>query len=307
MPFDHLELSLHTETLIDTEAPPGLTVCTPVFKVNGEPLFRQDQYTVDTLDVLIRAADEGEFDLLTCSCGVAGCAGFHDPVEVRRIQTPTGQDLVQWHVPTCGYERCIDESWGPGPWVLQFERSQLLQALVQLEAQMLEAERKHGAIEYPPCEPLSEYFEPSPPLAEVLARGRKQHAENLRYQQLFRACFGDLAGLSLHLMLAAPREEQHFYLSVRQLGWALLSDAGLPCELETDEEFDTAGKLFSRTAAQLRQDPLLVVRALSTEQLSAYAHCYDSSLRKWRMSVEIPELAAEQTGCLTVELSQAPD
>ncbi len=306
MPFDHLELSLHTETLTDTAAPPGRTVSTPGCRVTGEPLFRNDRYTVDTLGVLIRGADEGEFDLLTCSCGVAGCAGFHDPVEVRRLQTPTGQDLVQWHVPTCGYERCIDESWGPGPWVLQFERMQLLQALAHLEAQLLEAERERGAIEYPPCEPLSEYFEPTPPLAEVLVRGRKQHADDLRYQQLFRACFGDLAELSLHLALAAP-QEQHFYLSVRQLGWALLADAGLPCELETDEEFDTAEKLFFRAAAQLRQDPLLVVRALSAEQLSAYAHCYDASLMKWRMSAEFPELNDEQTACLTVEISQAPD
>lgn len=306
MPYDQLELSLHKKTFADAETAQGLTVCTPVFRVNGKPLFRQDGYTVDTLGVLIRGADEGEFDLLTCSCGVAGCAGFHDPVEVRRLVAPSGETVVQWHVPLCGYDRCIAESWGPGPWVFQFESAQLARAIAQLEAGLLEAEREHGVIEYTPCEPLSEYFAPTPPLSEVLARGRKQQANDLRYRQLFQDSFADLADLSLHLVLSSSQDCQHFYLSVKQLGWALLSDADLPCELETDEDFEAAQALFSQTSAQLRQNPLQVALGLSAEQRSAYAHCYDPCSMKWDMSIQFPELTEEQASCLVVELSPEP-
>lgn len=61
--------------------------------VNGVPL--QTAWVYDTLSVLART-EVGHYilDMLTCSCGHAGCAGIDDHVHLR-----VGLDTVQWQFP----------------------------------------------------------------------------------------------------------------------------------------------------------------------------------------------------------------
>ena len=49
---------------------------------------------LDAFSLLVQRDVPGGFDLYTCSCGVAGCAGFHDEVEL----SVDGQALT-WQIP----------------------------------------------------------------------------------------------------------------------------------------------------------------------------------------------------------------
>ena len=61
--------------------------------INGVPL--DTAWVYDTLGVLART-EVGRYtmDMLTCSCGHAGCAGIDDPVHIR-----VGMETVQWQFP----------------------------------------------------------------------------------------------------------------------------------------------------------------------------------------------------------------
>lgn len=109
-------------------SPDGLSVvvATPMLKVDGLPLFRNPRPVVDTIELLFKATQAGEMELLTCSCGVPGCAGFHEAVRVRR-----DGDVVHWGMPRLGYDRALAEHL-TAPLTLSFELSALQQCLSDL-------------------------------------------------------------------------------------------------------------------------------------------------------------------------------
>lgn len=101
MPYDTLEWSL-TPVLQDSygyddqgnEILLGKHVYASVQPiVNGNLV--NTPWVFDTMGVLVRQ-DPGYylFDMFTCTCGIAGCAGIHDEVHVR-VQN----DVVQWQFP----------------------------------------------------------------------------------------------------------------------------------------------------------------------------------------------------------------
>jgi len=95
-----LSFKLHLDN--SYEGRPHLWELTPVPEVNGASVFGDKVPCIDAFQLLTRAsagATEDGFDLCTCTCGVAGCAGFHDPVEVKE---DVAAGTVSWHIPVEG-------------------------------------------------------------------------------------------------------------------------------------------------------------------------------------------------------------
>lgn len=73
--------------------------------------------------------DFAEFDLFTCGCGVAGCAGFHTEV----IQNKK-EKAVQWTFPN-------DQSYNVNKLIYEFERLDFEGQIEDLRSQMLKLEK----------------------------------------------------------------------------------------------------------------------------------------------------------------------
>lgn len=50
-------------------------------------------YVIDFIELARSGVDDGGYFPLTCGCGVAGCAGLFEPIEVT-----SDSDKVYWHV-----------------------------------------------------------------------------------------------------------------------------------------------------------------------------------------------------------------
>ena len=61
------------------------------FRIDGKPFYR----CLDLYELVRSTKGEGEFFLITCTCGEAGCAGIFDGVLV----THEGES-IRWKVPT---------------------------------------------------------------------------------------------------------------------------------------------------------------------------------------------------------------
>jgi hypothetical protein len=87
----------------------------------------------DAVDMLIYGAADAETDLYTCSCGVAGCAGFHEYVQLR-----ASDDAMAWMFPEAPYRAGLDPArFPPGvPLQVTFDKAQYLKALAALEADL---------------------------------------------------------------------------------------------------------------------------------------------------------------------------
>lgn len=144
-----------------------LPVVTPLPKVNGLPLFGNKVPYVDTLYLLVRGSVQGEFDLCTCSCGVSGCAGFHEPV---RVEVKEAGNMVSWHIPAEGYSHVIDPAFGRGPWVLHMRKDQLDEALSTLEGRILDLAAEEPRTQLSPFD--GRLDEDEEPVAETLRRLR---------------------------------------------------------------------------------------------------------------------------------------
>lgn len=87
----------------------------------------------DAIDMLLYRASDAETDLYTCSCGNAGCAGFHDYVQLR-----AGQDTMAWEFPEEPYRKLLDTAIFPAeaPLHVTFDKVQYTQALAVLESEL---------------------------------------------------------------------------------------------------------------------------------------------------------------------------
>lgn len=113
MPYDTLDWSIHPvlqnmhgEDDHGNEIVIGQTLyaeVTPI--VNGTPV--STGWTFDTVALLVRnQCDYHLFDLFTCSCGVAGCAGINDEIHLRvgptevQLQIPRQAPFLARFIPT---------------------------------------------------------------------------------------------------------------------------------------------------------------------------------------------------------------
>lgn len=114
-----LRIELARRPFVHESGKPSLvTVVTPVLYVDGHPLFTDATPVLDTWDLLARSDFPGDFELLTCDCGIADCAGFHDPV-VAAVEGA----LVRWNFPAPGYGPKLSPAFGNAPVELVFEHA----------------------------------------------------------------------------------------------------------------------------------------------------------------------------------------
>lgn len=145
-----------------------------VIRVNGEVLFKGARPCVDTLVLLAMGMTSGEVALLTCSCGVAECAGFFE-----RVQVSVDDECIHWTIPhEDAYAKAMHERWGPGPWHFSFDRVQMRNALRGHEQELLQLEKVLGSLALFPWEPFEEGHTP-PPLNNLLHRARGLHLEGV--------------------------------------------------------------------------------------------------------------------------------
>lgn len=87
----------------------------------------------DAVDMLLYGASDAETDLYTCSCGNAGCAGFHEEVRLR-----AGPDTMAWEFPEEPYRASLDPAIIPAgaPLRVTFDKAQYTQALAALESDL---------------------------------------------------------------------------------------------------------------------------------------------------------------------------
>lgn len=262
MTFDHLSIRWHVDPLSVQGGKP-LSLATPQVHVNGRPLFSDELPVVDTLGLLVCSGQGGGFDLLTCTCGVPGCAGFHEEVEVL-----ADAHSVRWRIPAQGYSGALHESFGGGPWTLEFERQAFEQAIAQAETLLLEAEKAAGTpLALCPWEPWAEDDnEKVPPVADILRKSRARFERTLRRQRCFEQAFGGMAKKDLLLHTA----ERSFSLTVRQYAWAVESRSDLPCVVSSEEDFRALERTLGKAAQALREDPRTAVLGLPDDLLDCY-------------------------------------
>lgn len=320
MPLDTLSLTLAASigegVFLEEDAlsadPARHPMFVPVLRINGKPLFTNPDQIVDTMGLLLWSQDTGNFDLLTCTCGVAGCAGFHEEVTVTGSEDESGRKVVEWSIPECGYSGRVSRALGAGPWTFRFDRAQLVAETDAIAAQLLELETRNGSVEYSPPEQVYEDCPPPEPFAVVLARGQARRARELRAAQQMTDAFGaDIVDLSLRIKLA-PAEGADpkfarlvFWLPVRRLGNALLDDAGFPWALESEEDFAAAQPVLEAGAALLRTDPVELLLSLSEDQRSLAAYPQDETdpQADWLFGIELEGLTPADRERLTVTLA----
>jgi hypothetical protein len=153
--------------------------------VDGTPLL--DGYVFDVAPLIGYGLRDVETDLYTCSCGVAGCAGIHENVQLR-----VDRDSVAWTFPEEPFrkEMCAELFPADAPLTVRFERKQYKQALRDVEAELLALAADGGA-------PVvlaagSAYPDLSTPLKKVLKNIRRQANDWLARIAYEKELFGEL-------------------------------------------------------------------------------------------------------------------
>lgn len=87
----------------------------------------------DAVSVVLQGLEPGEFEVYTCSCGVAGCAGIHEDVVLE-----ADDRYVRWRFPKDPFSKRLDAKLnGPAKTpIVEFSRTQYAEALAGLEAQL---------------------------------------------------------------------------------------------------------------------------------------------------------------------------
>lgn len=261
------------EVGITAGGPARKPVYVPVVHIDGRPLFRCPNQVVDTLGLLFWSQVPEGFDLLTCTCGVAGCAGFHEEVAVALTELGDGTEVVQWTIPTLGYDRCIDTSHGPGPWVFRFSRAQMEVETDALAGLLVQQEARQGFVAISPVDTSFDPEERQGSVAALFERCRARRSNLTRAaNQLLDILGPDLATKCLQIQLggvaggADSRAPVVYSMSVARFCKGLLQDAGLGWVLQTPDEFERAHPVLESGAALLRKDLFGALMTLSERE-----------------------------------------
>lgn len=272
----------------------GKALClTPHIHIDGAGLTA-GAYPTNTLGILALGARSDKQDILTCSCGVAGCAGFQEEVVITREG-----GLLHWDLPTDGYDKCVADAFGPGPWRFTFEVEQYEQALAELERQLLAREQEAGPIALLSSDGMDSIKDLSP-LAESLAACRQWTDDVLRDDDLFAQCFSGAAELGLRLRLT---DTLVAWISVRSFSRGVARNHGHSDWSCRDRDWEGVEKVWREAAqllgAALRYDESEAqVRALlKGENLVSRFMAYDEAAGRYTYEdVEDQVLAALDAG-----------
>ena len=250
------------EAKLDELAAPDAYVVSPSLMVDGMALQRTGANPlVNTYEMIVRATTSGEFDLFTCSCGVAGCAGYQSEVEViEQAETFT------WVIPLEGYGRVLNpellEGLAPGePLRLVFEREAYLGQINKLDEFIRTAIAAHRFIAVDASERELELDQKPLKLSAYvknLKRARKDHKALTARYRAFDACLGDLVTKTILLTVG----EHEFSASVYSLGWYFPQEQDDMTAIELAFHWMPVRK-------QLLNDPLAFIESLSPEALES--------------------------------------
>lgn len=150
--------------------------------VDGMPLH--DGYVFDVSPLIGYGLRNASTDLYTCSCGIAGCAGIHDEVELQ-----VSDDAMVWLFPEVPFRKTLPAALFPAnqPLAVRFDREQYRQALQSLEAQLLALAADGGT---PVILAPTTYPDFSKSLADSFAASRKWADRVLERQAQRQALFG---------------------------------------------------------------------------------------------------------------------
>jgi hypothetical protein len=153
--------------------------------VDGEPLLKG--YVFDIAPLIGYGLRDVDTDLYTCGCGVAGCAGIHDHVQLR-----VDRGLMTWTFPEDPFRKGFAAELFPAeaPLTLRFAKKQYRQALKSVEAELLALAADGGA-------PVvlaagSAYPDLNTPLKKVLKSVRKHANRWLASVAREKQLFGEL-------------------------------------------------------------------------------------------------------------------
>jgi hypothetical protein len=153
--------------------------------VNDVPLL--DGYVFDIAPLIGYGLRDVGTDLYTCGCGVAGCAGIHDHVQLR-----VDDEAMTWTFPEEPFRKELAADLFPTdkPLTLRFDKTQYRKALRRVEAELLALAADGGA-------PVvlaagSAYPDLDTPLKRVLKAARKQSNKWLARLAREKKLFGDL-------------------------------------------------------------------------------------------------------------------
>jgi hypothetical protein len=152
---------------------------------DGIPLHKG--YVFDIAPLIGYGLRDVDTDLYTCSCGVAGCAGIHEEVELR-----VDAESVSWTFPEDPFRKGLAGELFPAdaPLTLHFDKAQYQRALESAEAQLLALAADGGAPVV--LAVASAYPDIDTPLAEVLATIRVHADKRLERDARKRELFGEL-------------------------------------------------------------------------------------------------------------------
>jgi hypothetical protein len=144
-------------------------------------------YVFDVAPLIGYGLRDVDIDLYTCGCGVAGCAGIHDEVQLR-----VSAASVTWTFPEEPFRKGFSAELFPAdaPLTLRFARKQYRQALKSVEAELLALAADGGA-------PVvlaagSPYPDLKTPLKKVLKSVRKHASRWLGSVAREKDLFGEL-------------------------------------------------------------------------------------------------------------------
>ena len=248
------------------------TLVIPNLLVDGEPVVKDAYSTpLDITHLLARQADDGEFDLYTCSCGVAGCAGFTELVRL------TGEDAaVRLSLPEVGYGQARD---------YVFDRVQYLEALADVRARLLAL-----AAARPVQLPYDDYgpgLADVRPLQELLQGAQDWHDRCQLQDRVFRETFSAMHDQDLVVRLV---DGSQWRMSTRQFIWAREADV-YPDENPAEE----LAARWAALAGELRLDPLQALRDTEPENLEGRFRHYDAE-GKWQWRHKLNAMALDESG-----------
>lgn len=303
MPYDTLQWSIvplsqdvHGEDAQGHDAVVGKSLyaaVTPI--INGQAI--ETNWVFDTVALMVRQ-DIGYhvFDLFTCTCGVAGCAGIHDEIHLRvgleevQLQIPRVEPFIKRFVPK--YFPSISE-----PFIWTFDAKTYHQSCADLikQIQAIEASNPMTPVElWPDDERPSKT--PIESVAIQLANAHKWSSEYKANINDSKAYLGPLYQAHMSIEI----EESSYNLSVNSLFDSVGNTLfGVPPEDEVDEAADELrNQWLEEQTVYFRQHPqelIALFKSLPWESFQEHAYLFhaDSARLTARLADSWPHVEAK--------------
>lgn len=215
-------------------------------------------YVFDTVMLLSHGTEPSDFDPFTCSCGVAGCVGIHE-----NVQLEADADEVRWVFPEEPFRKELNPALAADgvALVLRFDRLQYEAALADLEKRILGlAEQRTLPVVVPP----DSHPNLDEPFGEKLAAQREHTARWIADARHRKVIFNKL--LDTDIAVTFPFGA-HYEIAVSRLAWEMADNI-------TGDDYEDRDRVLEEEVLPVLHGGdeaiLAAVRALSWEQVSTF-------------------------------------